>query len=340
MRDSQSLSDQPPRTGSMNSTDHTEPDNSVNSVNTNLVNTNSTLEGTLDVAPNSSWEGASASHAVRVIQDSSHDLVATPPDESLVVLQGQALFLGQQIDLHALLMSEPLASSPSVIRAGESGYAVLFLYGVVVLFGLQPVESASFITQISPLVTNPFDSPETEEIQLIFDPSKASRVEDGKIWLSKFSLQDLQIVADVLSKSVVLAHYEKGTAKIFDQLEPFADGLQRNSKNERRGKELLKQLGQTLSIQHNIVGRVEIIDKPELLWDAPLLERIYLRLEDEYEIRERHLALERKLDLISRTAETVLELLQHNTSLRVEWYIVALIVIEILLSIYELFIKA
>jgi uncharacterized Rmd1/YagE family protein len=48
-------------------------------------------------------------------------------------------------------------------------------------------------------------------------------------------------------------------------------------------------------------------------------------------------ALERKLDLISRTAETLLELMQHKRSLRVEWYIVILIVIEILLTLYEIF---
>ncbi|MBD2023218.1 RMD1 family protein, partial [Leptolyngbya sp. FACHB-711] len=68
-------------------------------------------------------------------------------------------------------------------------------------------------------------------------------------------------------------------------------------------------------------------------------ERMYLRLEDEYEIRERHQALERKLNLITQTAETVLELLQHNTGLRVEWYVVVLIVVEVLLSVYDVLIQ-
>jgi len=48
------------------------------------------------------------------------------------------------------------------------------------------------------------------------------------------------------------------------------------------------------------------------------------------------LALERKLDLISRTAETLLGLLQDKRTLRVEWYIVILIVVEIVLYVYEL----
>ena len=65
------------------------------------------------------------------------------------------------------------------------------------------------------------------------------------------------------------------------------------------------------------------------------MERFYLLLEAEYEISERHIALERKLDLISRTAETLLDLLHSQRSLRVEWYIVILIVVEIVLSLIE-----
>jgi uncharacterized Rmd1/YagE family protein len=88
-----------------------------------------------------------------------------------------------------------------------------------------------------------------------------------------------------------------------------------------------------------MVGIVEVGEKPDPLWERPDLERLYLRLEDEYELRERLLALERKLALVSHTAETALELMQHDSSHRVEWYIVALIVVEILLSVYELWIK-
>lgn len=255
-------------------------------------------------------------------------------------VNGRAIFLGERLDLKALEKTDYLGTMPLVVSAGEQGCVVLFRYGAVVLFGLGPVEEVSFLTYLKPLVIEPFAAPETEEVVLKQDDTGGARVENGTIWLHSFSIECLQIVADVLAKSVVLAHYEVGTGKIFDQIEPFADSLQRTTKDERWGKELLRQLGRTLSIQHKIVGRVEIIDKPELLWDSPDLERIYLRLENEYEIRERHLVLERKLDLISRTAETVLDLLQHNTGLRVEWYVVILIVVEILLSFYDVFFQA
>jgi uncharacterized Rmd1/YagE family protein len=250
----------------------------------------------------------------------------------------RALFLGGRLDIKPLERTDNLATLPLVVNAGERGYAVLFRYGAVVLFGLNEVEEFSFLSYLAPLVFEPFAAPETESAVLKLD-QVAGKVDNGVIWLREFAIDQFQIVADVLAKSVVLAHYEMGTAKVFDQIEPFAEGLQRTTRDERWGKELLRQLGRALSIQHKIVGRVEIIDKPELLWDAPDLERIYLRLENEYEIRERQVALERKLDLISRTAETALDLLQHNTGLRVEWYVVILIVVEIMLSLYELFLK-
>jgi uncharacterized Rmd1/YagE family protein len=250
----------------------------------------------------------------------------------------RALFLGGSLDLKSLERTSHLATLPLVVSAGDRGCAVLFRYGAAVLFGLNEVEEVSFLSYLTPLVSESFATPETESAVLMLDEA-AGKVENGVIWLREFAIDQFQIVADVLAKSVVLAHYEMGTARIFDQIEPFAEGLQRTTRDERWGKELLRQLGRALSIQHKIVGRVEIIDKPDLLWDAPDLERIYLRLENEYEIRERQIALERKLDLISRTAETALNLLQHNTGLRVEWYVVILIVVEIMLSLYELFLK-
>jgi uncharacterized Rmd1/YagE family protein len=49
--------------------------------------------------------------------------------------------------------------------------------------------------------------------------------------------------------------------------------------------------------------------------------------------------VESKLDLIGRTIQTAIDLIQSRRSLRVEWYIVILIVFEIALTLYEMFIR-
>jgi uncharacterized Rmd1/YagE family protein len=52
----------------------------------------------------------------------------------------------------------------------------------------------------------------------------------------------------------------------------------------------------------------------------------------EFELQERAAILDRKIELISRTVETVLDLLQKRRSVLLGWYIVILILIEITLT--------
>ncbi|WP_342239006.1 hypothetical protein [Inquilinus sp. OTU3971] len=78
------------------------------------------------------------------------------------------------------------------------------------------------------------------------------------------------------------------------------------------------------------------MEKPEPLWEFPELERLHARLEAEYELRDRARALDAKLDLLSRSCETLIGLVQARRSLRVEWYVVFLIVAELCLSIFAL----
>jgi len=149
-------------------------------------------------------------------------------------------------------------------------------------------------------------------------------------------IERLQLVADVLAKNLMLSHYETRIGSIFDRIEPLATTLRNQGRTGARSKELLQHIGNVLVMQHRMVGRVETGEKPELLWEHPELERLYMRLADEYELRDRDRALDRKLDVISRTVEMLLELVQTRSSIRVEWYIVLLIVAELLLSVYPI----
>ncbi len=252
-------------------------------------------------------------------------------------VKARALFMGERLELRSFEQAQRLAISPLMVTAGASGCAALFRYGVVVLFGLNAVEETSLVEALRPFVIDPYDQAESEDVTLTADRDKAEGAGDDGIVLRDFSLEHLQLVAEVLAKSVVLDYYEAAVAKSFRRIEPLAQALQRTGRPGSKGRELLRHIGDALLIQGRMVGRVEISDKPDLLWNKPEFERLYARLEDEYELSERHLALERKLELISRTAETLLSMLQNKRSLRVEWYITILIVFEIILTLYELF---
>ena len=251
------------------------------------------------------------------------------------VVEGCAIFLGQQLDLRQFRHIKPLSSSPFTVTAGEKGVAVLFRYGVVVMFGMQTSEMTKFIADIEAMINDPFSKPERENFQVFVDSSIPEGVEQERICLHAFNLQSLQIVADVLAKSTVLAHYESNLTQHFDRIEPVAESIRQGHHGGPKSRELLQHIGDTLMIEAKMTGRLEVTEKPELIWDYPQYDRLYRRLEDEFELSERHGAIDRKLGLISKTAQTLLDLIHGERSLRVEWYIVILIVVDIVIASVE-----
>jgi uncharacterized Rmd1/YagE family protein len=253
------------------------------------------------------------------------------------VVPVRALLLGERLDLRALERNEPLSVAPLAVDIPEGGIAVLFRYGAVVLFGAATPAMDNFIASLTPLLTGPLPVPERDDARLLIRPDADQHVDlAGNILLREKTIERLQLVADILAKSLVLSHYETRIAENFDRIEPLAVALREKGRARGDSKELLCHIGDVLLMQQKMVGRVETGEKPELLWDHPELERLYMRLAEEYELRDRGRALDRKLDIISRTVETLLGLVQARSSLRVEWYIVLLIVAELLLTTYPL----
>ena len=101
---------------------------------------------------------------------------------------------------------------------------------------------------------------------------------------------------------------------------------------------MLKLIGQTLLVQHRVSGRVAVEEKPDVLWDRPDLERLYARLEDEYELKERADTLKRKLDVIVETARALTDIIDADRATRLEATIVVLIVAEIFISLMQIFV--
>jgi uncharacterized Rmd1/YagE family protein len=250
--------------------------------------------------------------------------------------RARALLVGERLDLRSMEGVERWASDPVTLSAGAYGVAILFRYGAIVLFDVAPLEEAEFLRQLRPFIQQPYPQPEMESLNLTIQPDANEGMEGNTVRLTDHAIERIQLVADILSKSTVLARYETQVRQSFERIEPLAVDLERASRSQRHAQALLRYIGTALLSEHNMVGQVEVMDKPELLWEHPELERLYLRLEDEFEIHERHAALQRKFELVSRTAQTALEILRDRRNLRVEWYIVILIVVEILLTLYQL----
>ena len=253
--------------------------------------------------------------------------------------RARALLLAARLDLRSWPEGDALARAPLAVRVAGGGVAVLFRYGVAVLFGVTPECERAMCERLATVAAHRYDTIETEELEIRAEPGTAEGMAENTLVLHSPGIERLQLIADALSKSLLLAHYEARLAGDFDRIEPLALELDRKGGIRGGTREHLKRIGSLLLMEHRMVGRAEIGEKPELLWEHPRLERLHALLEDEFEIRERRAALDRKLELAARTERSLVELISTRHALRVEWYIVALIVVEIGLSLYDMAVR-
>src|SRR4029077_18829034 len=146
----------------------------------------------------------------------------------------------------------------------------------------------------------------------------------------------LLLIADALAKSTSLARDERRGAAGFDLIEAFARELAEQGRTPRRRKRILQLIGNALLVQQRVAGRVAVAEKPDVLWEKPQLDRLYARLEDEYELKERLETLERKLSAISGTANALTDIIDTQRSLRLEIAVVVLIVIEVVIGCIQI----
>ena len=249
----------------------------------------------------------------------------------------RAFLVSERLATSGLERGDVLSTTPLAFRVNERGFAVLFRYGVVVLIGLNALEEEEFLRGLESRMTGKFARRDEEIAVIEPSPEREDQIPPGgPICLQSLSPERLILIAEALAKSVVLARHEREVASVFDTTEPFARELARSGRSRSGRRAILQHIGNALLVRHRVSGPVEVAEKPDVLWDKPHLERLYARLEDEYEIKERAEALNRKLAVIAETAQVLTDVIDTSRSLRLELIIVFLILFEVLITTYEL----
>jgi uncharacterized Rmd1/YagE family protein len=267
----------------------------------------------------------------------SPQLSAGPQPGTRII--ARALLIGDRIDTSGLERSDVLSTAPLAFRAGSgnAGFAAVFRYGVVALVGLTPLEEDEVLRALRPRTVGEFARREEEAAVIEFSADREDQIPPGgPIYVKSLAPERLLVIADALAKSVALARDEHEVAAVFDVIEPFARKLAQKGRAPAGRRRILKHIGNALLVQHRVSGRVAVEEKPDVLWDRPDLGRLYARLEDEYELKERADALNRKLAVVAETAKALTDLIDTERSIRLEIVIVLLIVSEIVLTFYQM----
>ncbi len=259
------------------------------------------------------------------------------PLSSALRVTARALLLGDRIDIVGLERTDAISAAPLAFHVGQGGRVALYRYGVAVMVGLSPLEEEDVLAKLKDRIVGARLRKEDEIAVLVVGGEGEDRVTaGGLIALKELSDAHFLVFSDALAKSVALGRDEREVNGVLDKVEPLANTLARQGRPMRDRREMLRLIGQALGVQHRVSGRVAVDDKPDVLWDRPDLERLYLRLEDEYELKERAQTLQRKLDVIVETVRALTDIIDADRSTRMEMIIMLLILAELGISLFQI----
>lgn len=257
-------------------------------------------------------------------------LLGLVPENGL--LDVRARLLGARIDTRALAGDAAIQQIATV-----AGLSFVFRYGVAVTFGPDEHAPDALDRALRVHVVDPTEAQEYEIAEMAIRAGGEDRIgPGGQILLTDASPERLLLVATVLARSVVLARDEVLVSEAFHQIDPLVSDLRQNGRSRLPIREAMKLVGNVLAARHRMMGTVQVDERPDLLWDHPGLDRLYARLEAEYELKERAEVLDRKFASLGDFTEVLLDIVQGIRSFRLEVAVLALFALEIVLTLYSM----
>jgi uncharacterized Rmd1/YagE family protein len=216
-----------------------------------------------------------------------------------------ALQLAERIELKGLERTNQFSSNPLGFKVAGGG-TVLFRFGAAVIVGLNPIEEEGIIKGLEGRLVEPLVERKSETVQITLKPDGEDRpLRNGAVLLKNAAPEQLLLLAQALAKTVALAYHELRITQAFDCVVPIASSLKQRKFLAGSQGDLVEQIGEALLIQQRLAGRVELADRPDVLWDHPKLERLCGKLTDEYDLGPRAGAIGQKLEVIRETADTM-----------------------------------
>jgi len=139
--------------------------------------------------------------------------------------------------------------------------------------------------------------------------------------------------SDAISLSVKLGIWEKSLDEFAERVEFIADDLKRGQTVDLKIEQILKYLGELLTLRHSVNLHSNILAIPDFYWDRESLEYLYTQLYSHMSISKRTKLFNERLNHCVDLMQLVKQHLTDNKHTRLEWIIIGLIAIEVLIGL-------
>jgi uncharacterized Rmd1/YagE family protein len=252
-----------------------------------------------------------------------------------------------QIDLTRLNIELNFSSKPHFFKdvlhqeilkeRSHSGDVFYFSYGAVVMWGLEEAEEKQILEHIKKFEKETLAKPERDDFTFTYGDTM--KIEEDEIFLESKNYQQKLAISYAIAQSVKLASFEESVNSVIEQSANLPQNLAKDGKVSHSRKDIFKRMGELFLQRTRINLSSSVLDVPEFFWENPELEPIYRKTAHYLDLSKRVDGMNKKLTVIHDFLEILSSELNHQHSSRLEITIIALIGIEILIEVFNMFVR-
>ncbi len=222
-----------------------------------------------------------------------------------------------------------------VAEINHDKYIFASSFGVITFCNFSHEEIKSFLERLNVKDAHSYETALlNQDYPMIIDPQYTKPIiDEHTIKYNKFDKSIAAIISLVLSQSVGMEISEHSLENKMVESCDLYEKIE-NLKIKDRQK-LMNFASRIAKERFNILNKLYLLDKPDILWDNLELESLYNQLSLQLEIQSRFEVIEYKISYLKESVEFATESVNHKTSEFLEWIIIWLIVIEVFFSINE-----
>lgn len=219
-------------------------------------------------------------------------------------------------------------------EVGTEQYISVLKYGVVCFLNCDDTVSNDFIQVVSRHCKYFYDSELSKEYYI--DPN-AYEVKFGfnKGDINYVDIETMRLIMLNIAQSVALDYYFEKSRILLEETNKHTSVLEVRGKLAISDKKLKQFIGKTLNLKNEIVANLHIFDSPPETKQNDYLIRIDIELKQALNMEKRSDNIHEDLKIIREHLELFSDILHHGASMKLEWVVMILVLIEVFDLIYR-----
>jgi uncharacterized Rmd1/YagE family protein len=219
---------------------------------------------------------------------------------------------------------------------GPSRWVLAYDFGALVFVGVEPAERERVVAAVVrrlPVEPNP---PLTEDFLIEDHAGPTFEVRFDRVLVPEITLDVVDIVALILAQSVAMDYYGRDVYEIEENTDRLAAQLRATGRIPGKVRDLIQFIGLCIATRNDVISTLALFDKPDATWENEQLDRLWMGLYRVLELDDRYRALEAKLRMFQDNLMVLVDLTRARQSLVLETLVVALIVFETMLMVWQI----